>query len=80
MATKTNPKNLLSHVRWNRRFFDAYDKKDLIEYQYFIENNRWKNGCPFELEWPHLNVRDMIRDKIVKVYLSKLIKDAGEKL
>lgn len=75
-SNTSSPTNRLSHLQWKRRFFDANNKQDLIEYQYFVENDRWKNGCPFEVEWPHLNVRDMIRDRIVECHLKTLIKSA----
>lgn len=71
-----DPKNLLSNKKWLRRFFDANNKQDLLEYQYFEDNDRWRNGCPFEIEWPHLNARDMIRAKIVEAHLESIIKNA----
>jgi len=31
--------------------------------------NRWEDGCPFELVWPYLSIPDMIKDQIIKNYL-----------
>jgi len=67
---------LLSHINWKRRFFNASNKEDLIEYQFFVENNSWRTSCPFELEWPHLNIDNMIKSKIVQDHLVNLIKNA----
>lgn len=72
----TGREKLLSHVTWKRRFFNASSKEDLIEYQFFVENDRWRTSCPFELEWPHLNIDNMIKAKIVQDHLDKLIKNA----
>lgn len=58
----------------DKRKFDVNNPNDLKVYQNFIKTNSWKNGCPFFLEWPHVNVPDMIKDKIVKEHLSSLIK------
>jgi hypothetical protein len=66
----------LSNVVWNRRLFDPTNKTDLIEYRYFLEENSWKTGCPFILEWPYLNVVEMIQSKLVGQYLNKIISTA----
>jgi hypothetical protein len=63
--------NLLSQqMIVNRTVFNPKNKDHLKEYKYFIENNSWKNVCPFWLEWPYLSVPDMIKDKMIKSMLT----------
>jgi hypothetical protein len=74
---RVNSKNFrVSAQVWNKREFDATNQEDLREYQYFIDNQNWKDGCPFILEWPYLNVVDMIQNKIIDQYLSGIISEA----
>lgn len=40
---------LVSAVR-ERRVFDPSRKEDLAELRYFLDNSKWRNGCPFTLE------------------------------
>jgi hypothetical protein len=54
----------------SRRSFDPNDKEDLQEFNYFLQNRKWKTVCPFFLEWPYLTIPDMIKDKIVRNILS----------
>ena len=61
ILTKLNQKVLES-----RHTFDTNSKSDLEEYKYFLTNNKWRNSCPFFLEWPYLTVPDMVKDKIIK--------------
>ena len=42
-----------------RRRFDPKKKADLVELAYFRKNNKWKNGCPFFLEWPYTDIASM---------------------
>ena len=49
-----------------REVFDASNPKHLEEVKFFMQNNRWKDICPFFLEWPYLTIPDMIKDKIVR--------------
>ena len=58
--------NRLSYVIYNRRKFDPTKQQDIQDYKYFLDNNHWKNGCPFWLEWPYLTIPDMIKDSIVR--------------
>ena len=39
-----------------RREFNPASKKDLLELKYFKEKNKWKNGCPFYLEDPFVEI------------------------
>jgi hypothetical protein len=66
---------LSSHL-WHKREFDPASKEDLIEYQYFLTNSKWKNGCPFIVEWPFLTVIDTIQSKVINQHMNSLIKQA----
>lgn len=46
-----------------RHQFDPSNKQDLVELAYFINNGRWKNGCPFYLEWPYQDIVAMCQSK-----------------
>lgn len=76
-TTKPNPINTknfrLSYYRWDKRLFNAANGQDLQMYQDFLLHNRWLNGCPFVVEWPFLNVIDMIKHKIIEQHISGLI-------
>jgi hypothetical protein len=65
----------LSHVIWEKRYFDANSKNDIAMYKYFLENGRWKERCPFILEWPHLTITDMIRTQLIDVHINRMLKD-----
>lgn len=59
--------NTLSAVRQDfvKRKFDPSKKADLAVYKTFITTNSWgSTPCPFELEWPALNIPGMIERKI----------------
>ena len=72
-----DPKNFkLSHHTWNKRLFDPQSGEDLRVYQDFLLNSRWQNGCPFVIEWPFLNVVDMIKHKIIYQHIDGLISQA----
>jgi hypothetical protein len=73
MKFNTKKFKLSSH-HWARREFDAMNPDDLVEYRQFLQSSRWKNGCPFILEWPFNNVVSMIEHKIVSTHINKLIK------
>jgi len=73
---ETNRQFKLSHHTWNRRFFDVNSKEDIAEYKFFLDNNRWTKNCPFELEWPFLNINDMIRTKLIDSHIDIILKNA----
>jgi hypothetical protein len=73
MRNYSNVRFKLSTFNWNKRVFDPTSTKDLEEYQYFIEQHHWRNGCPFYLEWPYLDVIRMIEAKIVQEHLHFLL-------
>jgi hypothetical protein len=50
----------------HREVFDATNPKHIEEVRFFMQNSKWKDICPFFLEWPYLTIPDMIKDKIVR--------------
>lgn len=46
-----------------RRSFDPANKQDLEELGYFMKNKKWKNGCPFRLEFAYSDVPAMCMAK-----------------
>ena len=62
--------NVLAQVQRQRVRFSPDDKKHVEQYRNFLVNRKWDTlGCPYELEWPHLSIPDMIKDKIINHYL-----------
>jgi hypothetical protein len=50
---------------FTKRRFDPTKKSDLAVYKTFITTGSWGDEpCPFQLEWPSLNVPNMIERKI----------------
>lgn len=49
-----------------RRLFNPANKQDVEELKFFIQNNRWKNICPFYLEDPWNNIPVMCTMKFTK--------------
>jgi len=68
--------NKISHTIWPKRQFDPTSKNDLVEYKFFLANNRWQKNCPFVLEWPFLNVQEMIRSKIIDKHFDKIFESS----
>lgn len=54
-----------------KRKFDINNKKDIEIYKHFLKNHDWKitGSCPFVLEFPYVNVPDMIKDKLIHKFL-----------
>ena len=63
----------LSSYQWHKRIFNPHDAKDLSVFYEFLKNDRWGGPCPFVLEWPFLNIIDMIKHKIVYQHIGGLI-------
>jgi hypothetical protein len=42
-----------------------------------MDNRRWKNRCPFILEWPYLTITEMIRSKLIDTHIGSIIEHAG---
>jgi len=72
MKLKESNFRISSH-QWPKRIFNPHNTTDLTVYKDFLLNSRWKNGCPFVVEWPFLNVVDMIKHKIVYQHIDRMI-------
>jgi hypothetical protein len=46
-----------------RRNFNPESEEDLMELGFFVKNKKWKNGCPFHLEFPYSDVPAMCMAK-----------------
>jgi hypothetical protein len=55
-----------------RREFDPANKQDLLELKFFKKNGKWKNGCPFYLEDPFIEVPAMCESKFTNHMLDKM--------
>lgn len=53
-----------------REVFDPNNLHHLEELRYFKVFNKWRNGCPFELEWPYLDIPTLIGEKFIINVLS----------
>jgi hypothetical protein len=61
-----------------RRNFDPSKKADLLELKYFKDTGNWKNGCPFYVEEPFIEIPAMCYFKYTEYMLSKM-KDSPRK-
>ena len=55
-----------------RREFDPSNEKDLQEFKFFKKNGKWKNGCPFFLEDPFVEIPAMCESKFTNHMLDKI--------
>ena len=55
-----------------RREFNPADKKDLAEFKFFKQKGKWKNGCPFYLEDPFVEIPAMCESKFTNYMLEKM--------
>lgn len=54
----------------SKRRFDIDNEADVELFKHYIENSGWGvDGCPFLLEFPFLNIPDMIKAQIVYKFL-----------
>jgi len=61
---------ILDIIIRTKRNFDVNSKKDVEIFTRYLKTKAWgKEGCPFTLEFPHLTVPDMIKDKLVLKFL-----------
>lgn len=67
--------NKIQQVQNTKRQFDITSIDDLEEYNYFLNNAKWKNGCPFIVSWPFLDVQTMISSLIVKNYINSKLNE-----
>lgn len=63
---------------WIKREFNPKSKEDLNEYKYYLTKQRWRQSCPFLVEWPFTNAVAMIEHKIVRQHLGSIIKTIAE--
>jgi len=61
----TDKSTVLRRITRQRRSFDPSNKADVAELKFFMENNTWKNGCPFFLEEPYLEIPAMCKDRFI---------------
>jgi len=58
---------------FQKRQFDPSKRKDMKAYAEYVRNNNWgANTCPFELEWPWLNIPSMLEYKISQYAIRRL--------
>ena len=70
VTRKIGVKMILELTTSNKRKFDVNNKKDIELYRSFLTTRRWGGtGCPFVLEFPHLTIPDMIKDKMMHKYM-----------
>lgn len=70
VTRKTGVKMILEMANGTKRKFDVNNKKDIEMYKSFLTTRRWGGtGCPFVLEFPHLTIPDMIKDKMMNKYM-----------
>ena len=63
-------KSRIEQTARSRKFFDPSNKKDIIEFRFFMTHGKWPaHQCPFYLEWPYLTIPDMIKDRFTKYTL-----------
>lgn len=56
-----------------KRVFDAGNRDDLRIFKNFLNTGSWgATGCPFFLEWPWLEIPNMISHKIAVRALDKI--------
>ena len=55
-----------------RRIFDPSSKKDLLELKYFLEHDKWRDTCPFYVEYPWEDIPAMCKDKYTIYQLARL--------
>jgi len=58
-----------------KRIFDPRRQEDLVEYKHFVTKGTWKGKvCPFQLQWPYLNIPTMLHEMVAKHYITKEFK------
>ena len=55
-----------------RRIFDPSLKEDVLELKYFLDNNKWRDICPFYIEYPWEDIPAMCKDKYSQHMLSQI--------
>lgn len=53
-----------------RIVFNVKNKTHIEMYKKFLKSYSWgTTGCPFELEFPYTTIPDMIKDKLIHMFL-----------
>ena len=59
--------------RFVKRIFDPANAEDLAAYKKYVQTNNWgPDGCPFELEWPWLDIPSMLSHKISQHFVEQI--------
>lgn len=53
-----------------KRDFDPSNHIDIAELKYFLKNNKWKRGCPFNTKFPFSDVPSYIKDRYIRHILN----------
>jgi hypothetical protein len=69
----------VSYDYWQRRLFNPANLADLEAYHHFLLHQKWKNNCPFVLEWPFTDMIQMIEHKIVREHMDQIIEINSKK-
>lgn len=52
-----------------RRLFSPTSPGDVNELRFYMENGRWRDNCPFYLEYPWEDIPAMCKDKYISYNL-----------
>ncbi len=63
---------VLANVVKPRRKFNPADKNDLAELKHFRQTGTWETSCPFELEFPYIEIPAMCNSKCADFLLDKI--------
>lgn len=58
--------SILEHNNKRRVRFDPSNKDHVAELKFFRVNGKWKNGCPFYLEDPFLEIPAMCYQRLAE--------------
>lgn len=61
---------VLNKNRQQRVEFDPKNKVHLSELKFYIDNKKWKNGCPFYLEHPYVEIPAMCYQRLAEYTLA----------
>jgi hypothetical protein len=67
------PTGVLNKIRKSKVQFDPADADHVRLYREFMKRRNWAEGCPFDLEWPFLDLVTMIERKIVDHYVNEVL-------
>ena len=58
--------SLLNQFAQKRVVFDPANPEHLAQVKFFIDNKKWKDGCPFYLQHPYLEIPAMVANKFLE--------------